>query len=57
MGFLLAAQLALAPGAGAFVECLEVLFDKALAEAFDRGSANLESRGNLFIRESLIGLE
>jgi hypothetical protein len=49
MGFLFAAQLALATWPGAFLERLQVLFDKALAGAFNRRDANSESPPNLFI--------
>src|SRR4029453_6523967 len=57
MGFLLATQLALAAGAGAVVERLQVALHKALAGPFHCGHADIQARGNLFIRQPLICLE
>jgi hypothetical protein len=57
MGFLLATQLALAPWAGKFIECLQVRFHKALARALYRGEAYPQGCSALFIRQPLIGLE
>lgn len=40
-----------------FVERLEVLCHKAPARPFHRGQADIEARGNLLIRQPLIGVE
>ena len=39
------------------VEGAKIFFDKALARAPDGGRADIERRGNLLIREAVIGFE
>lgn len=49
------------PGRGArprsFGECPQALFHKALARAFDRGTAGRDLLGNFLIAESFIGFQ